>query len=57
MFAERLIQPEEWRDQDDPLRWITQTFSDALESSIRRAPEQYLWMHRRWKHQPKSKSA
>jgi len=51
--VERIIQPEEWDSRDDPLRWITQTFSHALESAIRRAPEQYLWVHRRWKHQPK----
>jgi KDO2-lipid IV(A) lauroyltransferase len=51
--VQRIIQPEEWQTQADPLRWITQTFSHDLESAIRRAPEQYLWMHRRWKHQPK----
>ena len=51
--AERIIHPHEWEKQDDPLVWITQTFSAALESMIRAAPEQYWWMHRRWKHQPK----
>ena len=55
MSVERIIQPEEWAEQDDPLRWITQTYSHALESAIRRAPEQYLWWHRRWKHQPRQK--
>jgi KDO2-lipid IV(A) lauroyltransferase len=51
--VERIIQPEEWGVQDDPLRWITQTFAHALETAIRRHPEQYLWMHRRWKSRPK----
>ncbi len=51
--VERVIQPEEWDAQDDPLRWITQEYSWALEAAIRRYPEQYLWMHRRWKHRPK----
>ncbi len=51
--VERIIWPEEWAGEDDPLRWITQTYSTAMEASIRRHPEQYLWMHRRWKHQPK----
>ncbi len=51
--VERIIQPEEWDTQDDPLRWVTQAFSNAMESAIRRHPEQYLWMHRRWKHRPK----
>ncbi len=51
--VERIIQPEEWSQRDDPLRWITQTFTGALEAAIRRWPEQYLWVHRRWKHRPK----
>jgi KDO2-lipid IV(A) lauroyltransferase len=51
--VERIIRPEEWEPQADPLRWITQAFSSALEAAIRRAPEQYLWVHRRWKHRPK----
>lgn len=51
--VERIIQPQEWVDKADPLLWVTQTFSNAMESAIRRAPEQYLWMHRRWKSQPR----
>lgn len=53
--AQRIIQPEEWREQDRPLEWITQTFATAMESAIRDAPEQYLWIHRRWKTQPGAK--
>ncbi|MCB9849405.1 MAG: lysophospholipid acyltransferase family protein [Phycisphaerales bacterium] len=51
--VERVIHPHEWADRDDPLRWITQEYSHAMEASIRRAPEQYLWIHRRWKSRPK----
>jgi Kdo2-lipid IVA lauroyltransferase/acyltransferase len=51
--VERIIQPAEWESQDDPLRWITQTYTSALEAAVRRWPEQYLWVHRRWKHRPK----
>ncbi len=50
---ERVIHPAEWADKDDPLRWITQEYTTALENVIRRNPEQYLWVHRRWKHRPK----
>lgn len=52
MTMERIIHPEEWREHDDPVQWITDTFAAAMEAMIRRAPEQYLWMHRRWKSQP-----
>jgi len=50
---ERIIHPDEWKGASDPLRWITQEYTKALEDVIRRNPEQYLWAHRRWKHRPK----
>jgi KDO2-lipid IV(A) lauroyltransferase len=50
---ERIIQPEEWDAQDDPLTWITQEYTAALEAVVRRDPAQYLWTHRRWKHRPR----
>jgi len=48
----RLICPREWAERPDPLRWITQEYTSALEEIVRAAPEQYLWVHRRWKHRP-----
>ena len=53
----RIIRPEEWRDKQDPLLWITETYSKAMEDFIRVAPEQYLWIHRRWKSRPKEERA
>ncbi len=50
--VERIIRPDEWSDRPDPLAWITRTFAAAFESAIRRRPEQYLWVHRRWKTPP-----
>ena len=52
MGVQRVIHPHEWKDKPDPLEWITREFSAALETIIRSAPEQYLWVHRRWKHRP-----
>lgn len=54
--VERIIRPAEWEGQDDPLRWITQTYTSALEAAVRQWPEQYLWVHRRWKHRPKEET-
>ncbi len=48
----RIIRPEEWRDRDDPMQWITQEYTTAIERFVRAAPEQYLWLHRRWKSRP-----
>jgi KDO2-lipid IV(A) lauroyltransferase len=48
-----VIHPKDWADQDDPRTYITQRYTKALEDVIRQAPEQYLWVHRRWKHRPR----
>jgi Kdo2-lipid IVA lauroyltransferase/acyltransferase len=52
MITEDLILPEEYADRPDAIRAITQRFTSALERVIRSSPEQYFWLHRRWKHQP-----
>ena len=49
----RVIMPSEWKDKENPLEWITQEFSLAMEDLIRKDPSQYWWLHRRWKHRPK----
>ncbi|MCC6424769.1 MAG: lysophospholipid acyltransferase family protein [Phycisphaerales bacterium] len=48
-----LIRPEDWKNQDDPLRYITQRYTRASEEIVREDPGQYLWVHRRWKTRPK----
>lgn len=47
-----VIYPEEYAGRPDAVRAITQRFTTALEQLVRRFPEQYFWLHRRWKHQP-----
>lgn len=49
----RLIMPEEWKDKEDPLLWITQEYTRAFEDSIRKDPTQYWWIHDRWKTRPR----
>ena len=51
--CQRIIRPEEWKGRDDEVYWITQEYTRALEEVVRQAPEQYLWMHRRWKSRPR----
>jgi KDO2-lipid IV(A) lauroyltransferase len=48
-----VIAPETWRDAADPLFYVTARTSRALETMVRAAPEQYLWLHRRWKSRPR----
>lgn len=52
MGVQRVIEPHEWEDKENPLYWVTATFTKELENIIRTAPGQYLWAHRRWKHRP-----
>jgi KDO2-lipid IV(A) lauroyltransferase len=47
-----LFGPDEWESQPDPLFYITARYRRAIEQMVRRAPEQYLWMHRYWKSRP-----
>jgi KDO2-lipid IV(A) lauroyltransferase len=54
--VEDIILPEEYAGQRDAARAITQRFTLALERGIRKAPKQYFWLHRRWKHQPQNRS-
>jgi KDO2-lipid IV(A) lauroyltransferase len=51
-LVEDLILPEEYDGQPDAVRAITQRFTAALERLARQYPEQYFWLHRRWKHAP-----
>lgn len=52
-----LILPEEFDGRPEAVKAITQRYSSALERLVRAAPEQYLWLHRRWKHQPPLKKS
>ncbi|WP_020470015.1 lysophospholipid acyltransferase family protein [Zavarzinella formosa] len=37
----------------DAVRLMTERFTKGFEKMILEHPEQYFWLHRRWKHQPK----
>lgn len=47
------IEPQDWVDQPDPLFYITARYNRAIEKMIETSPEQYLWLHRRWKSRPR----
>jgi KDO2-lipid IV(A) lauroyltransferase len=54
-LVEDVIYPEEYAERPDAIQAITQRFTTALERMVRQFPEQYFWLHRRWKHQPPTK--
>lgn len=55
VMIEDVIDPIDYADRPDAVKAITQRYSSALEQLIRRHPEQYFWLHRRWKHQPQAR--
>jgi KDO2-lipid IV(A) lauroyltransferase len=42
----------ETKDNDDPVA-LTALITQEIEEAIRRAPEQWVWMHDRWRERPK----
>jgi KDO2-lipid IV(A) lauroyltransferase len=53
-FCADVIDPAELAGSADDVRLLTQRYTSALETLIRQDPTQYLWLHRRWKHQPQA---
>jgi KDO2-lipid IV(A) lauroyltransferase len=47
-----IIDPRDPEFQLGSIPLLAQWYTDHLERLIRRAPEQYWWLHRRWKGQP-----
>ena len=52
--TEAVIDSRDFNDADAVPK-LTQQFTLAIESLIRRAPAQYFWLHRRWKTEPRQK--
>jgi KDO2-lipid IV(A) lauroyltransferase len=51
--VEDLIDPRDYAGRrSNAVRAITVRFTQAIERMVRKYPEQYFWLHRRWKHQP-----
>lgn len=46
---EEEIQVEKIEDKDLQIRHMTQKYNDRVESIIRRFPDFWMWVHRRWK--------
>jgi KDO2-lipid IV(A) lauroyltransferase len=44
------LAPIECEDTSEAIRLNTRAYNAALESMLLRHPEQWIWMHKRWKH-------
>lgn len=54
MATEAVIDSRHY-DDANAIPKLTQAFTTALEALIKRAPEQYFWLHRRWKTPPRQR--
>lgn len=50
--AERAIWPDTSAPEEEEVQRMTQLFTNDLEKWVRAFPENYYWVHRRWKTQP-----
>jgi len=46
------IEPERTGDTEEDVRRLTARFQRVMEDEIRSRPEDWLWIHRRWKRSP-----
>lgn len=44
-----VAEPDELSDSQNSVRGLTQWYNDQLETIVREDPEQYWWLHKRWK--------
>jgi KDO2-lipid IV(A) lauroyltransferase len=49
VFIEPAIPFVEKESQEETIRYNTQVYTNVLERYIRQYPDQWIWMHRRWK--------
>ncbi|MFV1960040.1 MAG: lysophospholipid acyltransferase family protein, partial [Planctomycetota bacterium] len=52
IHVHRLEPPPRGTGESEAAAHLLREFMASLETWIRRAPEQYNWVHRRWKHRP-----
>lgn len=56
MATEDVIDSRDF-DTADGMIGLTQAYTSAIERLVRKAPEQYFWIHRRWKSEPRKKKS
>lgn len=54
--VEAILDTKDYVNDPDAVRRLTEDYTAAWERLVSKAPEQYLWLHRRWKHEPRTKA-
>ena len=53
----QVLDPRDYESIPNGTFKLTEDFTRLLENAVRKAPEQYFWVHNRWKHKPRERSA
>ncbi len=54
IVAEKALELKVTGDQEEDIKLNTARFTKIIESYIRKCPEQWIWIHERWKTRPKA---
>jgi len=54
--CQAVIDPRRFQDAN-AIKQITAEYTRALENAVRLSPEQYFWVHRRWKSEPRQRKS
>ncbi|MFH1268881.1 MAG: lysophospholipid acyltransferase family protein [Planctomycetota bacterium] len=57
MVTTAIVDPRDVPDGVGSVHDLTQWYTSQLEEAIRRSPEQYWWIHRRWKDRPRRRKS
>jgi len=52
LIVDEPLEIERTGDEDEDVRRLTQQYTRVVEDYVRRYPDQWLWIHRRWKTRP-----
>ena len=56
LIVDESLKVEKTGDEEEDVRRLTQQYTSVVEEYVRRYPDQWLWIHRRWKTRPAGES-
>ncbi|MEP7038945.1 MAG: lysophospholipid acyltransferase family protein, partial [Acidobacteriota bacterium] len=57
VYLETPVKYEKTEDAESDILVLTQKITDVIEKYVRKYPEQWLWIHKRWNTRPKDEKS